>query len=191
MAEDIGVRAGFAFPVLIGNEVAAVLEFFCKEAVQPDENILEIMAQVGSQFGRILERKRAEEALWKSEARFRVVVNNSPAKIHIKDLDGRYLLVNRQARRLFGVTNEQASGKTTHDLFPPEIAAAFTEHDRSVLETGQAVEQEEEWPGEEGIRTYLTVKFPIFDTVGRINGVRGIGTDITERSVREDLSKGL
>ena len=38
MAEDIGVRAGFAFPVLIGNEVAAVLEFFCKEAVQLEPN---------------------------------------------------------------------------------------------------------------------------------------------------------
>lgn len=60
-AGDIGVKAGFAFPVLIGKEVAGVMEFFSAQAVEPDSEMLEIMAQIGTQLGRVIERKWAEE----------------------------------------------------------------------------------------------------------------------------------
>ncbi|HEX3034237.1 MAG TPA: sigma 54-interacting transcriptional regulator [Thermodesulfobacteriota bacterium] len=62
-ATDIGVRAGFAFPVLIGTEVVAVLEFFSENAVEPNEALLEVMAHIGTQLGRVIERRRAEDAL--------------------------------------------------------------------------------------------------------------------------------
>ncbi len=68
LAEDIGVKAGFAFPVLVGRSVAAVMEFFSTEAIEPDQHILEIMAQVGTQLGRVLERTQAEESLQQSQA---------------------------------------------------------------------------------------------------------------------------
>jgi signal transduction histidine kinase len=63
IATDIGVRAAFGFPVLIGKEVVAVLEFFSDLPVEPDEALLEVMANVGTQLGRVIERMRAEEAL--------------------------------------------------------------------------------------------------------------------------------
>jgi diguanylate cyclase (GGDEF)-like protein len=62
-ARAAGLRAAFAFPVLVGNDVAAVLEFFCERAADPDDSILRIMAQVGTQLGRVVERTRAEERL--------------------------------------------------------------------------------------------------------------------------------
>lgn len=62
-AEEIGVRAGFAFPVLAGSEVLAVLEFFSDKPAEPDDAILELMAQVGTQLGRVMERNRSEEQL--------------------------------------------------------------------------------------------------------------------------------
>ncbi|MEE8202070.1 MAG: PAS domain S-box protein [Candidatus Acidoferrales bacterium] len=61
LAKDIEVKAGFAFPVLVRTEVVAVLEFFSHEAVEPDEPLLEGMAQIGTQLGRVIERKRAEQ----------------------------------------------------------------------------------------------------------------------------------
>jgi signal transduction histidine kinase/CheY-like chemotaxis protein len=62
-ATDIGVRAAFGFPVLAGTEVVAALEFFSDKAVEPDESLLEVMAHIGTQLGRVVERKRAEAAL--------------------------------------------------------------------------------------------------------------------------------
>jgi signal transduction histidine kinase len=61
LAKNIGVKAGFAFPILIGDEIVGVMEFFSSEAVEPNSKLLEIMTQVGTQLGRVLERKRAEE----------------------------------------------------------------------------------------------------------------------------------
>jgi PAS domain S-box-containing protein len=62
-AREIGVRAGFAFPVLAGSQVHAVLEFFSDKPAEPDESVLELMAQVGTQLGRVIERTQAEEQL--------------------------------------------------------------------------------------------------------------------------------
>jgi len=71
LAKNIGVKAGFAFPILIGDEIVGVMEFFSSEAVEPDGKLLEIMAQVGTQLGRVLERKRAKEKIMRSKKQLR------------------------------------------------------------------------------------------------------------------------
>ena len=134
----------------------------------------------------ITESKRVDQALRESEVRFRAVVNNSPAKIHIKDAEGRYILINPLAEELFGVTEAKARGKTTYDIFPKDKADAFTMHDQGVIDAGKAVVGEEEWTLEDGVHTYLTVKFPIFDFAGKITGTGAIGTDITDRKHAEE-----
>src|SRR5262245_37633048 len=68
-AKEVGLRAAFAFPVLIGQDVVGVLEFFSADPSQPDEALLEVMAHVGTQLGRVIERKRSEEALLQNTAR--------------------------------------------------------------------------------------------------------------------------
>jgi signal transduction histidine kinase len=62
-ASRSGLRAAFAFPVLIASDTAAVYEFFCLQPSPPDEAVLRAMAQIGSVLGRAIERKRAEEQL--------------------------------------------------------------------------------------------------------------------------------
>ena len=62
-ARDLGRGGGFAVPVMVGREVAAVLEFFSAEIVEPDAGLLDLMMQVGTQLGRVIERAQAVEAL--------------------------------------------------------------------------------------------------------------------------------
>ena len=130
-------------------------------------------------FTDITELRQTEEALRKNEALLRAVIDYSPAKIHIKDVDGHYVLINKEAERLYGVTNEESRGKTPYDLFPKEVADAFMEHDRAAIVSGKAVEKEEELTSDDGVHTYLTVKFPIYD-LGGFSAVGAISTDITE-----------
>jgi len=66
-AAAVGLKAGFAVPVLVADEVVAVLEFFNTEPAKPDQRLLECMNQIGTQLGRVFERERAERA--KEEAR--------------------------------------------------------------------------------------------------------------------------
>ena len=60
-SRNLGVKAGFAFPILIREEVVAIMEFFSEEAAEPKEVLLEVMAHIGTQLGRVIERQRAEQ----------------------------------------------------------------------------------------------------------------------------------
>lgn len=133
----------------------------------------------------VTETRLRDQALRESEERFRAVVNYSPAKIHIKDAEGRYILINSLAAKLFGVTESDVRGKTTHEVFPEETADAFVAHDRQVMEGRTAVEQEEHWFHDGEVRTFLTIKFPILNDDGHVTGVGAMGTDISDRKRAE------
>jgi GAF domain-containing protein len=62
-ASHAGLRAAFAFPIKVRDEVPGVLEFFGEESSQPHPRFLEVISQVGVQLGRVVERMRAEEAI--------------------------------------------------------------------------------------------------------------------------------
>jgi signal transduction histidine kinase/CheY-like chemotaxis protein len=66
LATEISVKGAFGFPVLVGAEVVAVLEFFTHQAAELNEPLLEVMAQIGTQLGRVMERQRAEVQLRKT-----------------------------------------------------------------------------------------------------------------------------
>jgi PAS domain S-box-containing protein len=137
----------------------------------------------------LTDRKAVEDVIRADEARLRSILDNSPAVISLKDLEGRYVLVNRAWEQVYDVTNEQIVGRTNYDLLPMTrsshmsraIADQFARVDRQVIETGMPTEFEDPLPDGEDEKVFVTVKFPITDEHGRITGVGGITTDITER----------
>jgi PAS domain S-box-containing protein len=134
---------------------------------------------------------RAQRAAEEGHAQLMALIDNTSAVIYMRDLDGRYLLVNREYERLFDVRRERVLGQTDHDLFPPEIAAAFRANDLAAVARGTPVQMEEIAPGDDGPHNYITVKFPIFDSTGRPYAVCGISTDITDRTRAEEEVRRL
>ncbi|MET0415028.1 MAG: ATP-binding protein [Actinoplanes sp.] len=119
------------------------------------------------------------------------LIDHTSAVIYMRDADGRYLLVNREYERLFRLRREDIVGLTDHDLFPDPIADAFRANDRAAFARGEPVQMEEEAPGDDGLHTYVTVKFPLTDETGHSYAVCGISTDITERKRAEEEVRRL
>jgi PAS domain S-box-containing protein len=111
--------------------------------------------------------------------------------VYIKDQDGRYTLVNSRYEELFGIRNEEIQGKSDHDIFPKEIADQFRENDMRVFADGHPCQVEEQVPQTDGMRVYLSVKFPLYDEGGSVIRVCGISTDITELKRAQDQLRRL
>jgi PAS domain S-box-containing protein len=124
------------------------------------------------------ERRQAEAALRDNQALLQAIVDHAPALIYVKDLDGRYLLVNRQLAAGLGREPAAILGKSDRELLPRELADASRALDERAA-AGAVVEAEE--VGYDSSRTYLAVKAPLSDDSARIYATCGISTDITER----------
>ncbi len=134
----------------------------------------------------ITKQKEAEEKIRESQEFLEGIIDNSPALIFSKHLDGRYLIVNRQWCERLDLSKENTIGKTDHDLFPKDIADRFRENDHEVIEKGEPLEYEEAVIQDGTEHTYFSVKFPIFGPENKPYAVCGISTDITERKRMED-----
>jgi PAS domain S-box-containing protein len=137
-------------------------------------------------LGQIEER---DIALRQSEERLQSILDNATAVIYLKDSEGRYLLTNRYFDDLFNKEGVPLLGKTDHVLFPDDVAEAFRSNDDRVLAAGQPLEAEELIPQDDGIHTYLSVKFPLLNNAGIAYAVCGIATDITDRKRAEEALK--
>ncbi|WP_137817229.1 PAS domain S-box protein [Pseudomonas sp. 2FG] len=121
-----------------------------------------------------------------AEHQLRQIIDNSNAVIYVKDLQGRYRLVNRAFENLFQLSAAQVLGQTDHQLFPESMAASLRANDLNVAHLGQSREFEEQLQVGERASTYLSSKFPLFDAEGRVTAVCGISTDISDREKVED-----
>jgi PAS domain S-box-containing protein len=136
----------------------------------------------------VTDRKRSEEALRTSEQRLQAIVDNTTAVIFIKDLELRYLLVNREYERLFGIGREQVQGRTDFDFHPRDVAETLRANDRQVIEIGGPTQFEEVVPSKGSARHYVVVKFLLRDQADEPYAICGIATDITElKQAQEDL----
>ena len=157
----------------------------------------------------VTERKRAEEALKlaketlsryskdlerqvQSRSReIHSILKYTPAVVYIKDKECRYTLVNSRYEELFDVDNEAVRGKTDYDILPKGVADQFRASDLKVLKESRSFQENEHIPQTDGLHTYLSVKFPIYDESGDISGVCGILNDITALKKAQDQLRRL
>jgi PAS domain S-box-containing protein len=131
----------------------------------------------------IAEHKRMEQALRDSEAHYRALFEYLPIPAFTKDRDGRYTSCNAENHRYWSVS---PIGHTDAELLPPEVAAALRAVDLRVMETEDALTQEEYLANTPmGDRQVISRKVPLRDGSGDIVGILGAGLDITERRQME------
>lgn len=163
-------------------------------AVGADLVVLLLFGGVAVRTGRahLMARAAAELDAQASHNQLQKLIDNTAAVIYMKRIDsGRYLLVNREWERLFKVGRERVINLSDDGVFPPELAAQLRENDLWTAGQGRTVQFEETADTDAGPRTYVSVKFPVYDSKSEPYAVCGISTDITEWKQAENEARTL
>jgi PAS domain S-box-containing protein len=140
----------------------------------------------------VTDQRRAREQLIQSEQRMQEMIDNSPAVIWLKDLSGKYQMVNLGFEKLVGLHRDEVLGKTDLDLFTDkDVAQSFRNHDMLVVERGESLQVDEEFTVDGEKHTYVSVRFPLRDLRGNIHAIGSISTDITDRKAAEESMRQL
>ncbi|MGJ3237827.1 MAG: PAS domain S-box protein [Anaerolineae bacterium] len=134
----------------------------------------------------ITEQRVNQELLQEARDQLQGILDNSGTMIGLKNLDGRYILVNQEFANIFG-NGEKSSlfGKYDHEIFSDDVARILKSHDQAVFQNNRSLQFEENIVSDEGIRTYLTTRFLLNDNEGRPYGMCMIAKDITYRKLTE------
>lgn len=127
----------------------------------------------------ITEQKEAELALQESEARLRAILDGIPFSIFLKDLEGRYLHVNKTYLQQRGCKAEELFGKLDSELFASEEALEFRDQDQKVLQSPHPVSYERTFFRDGKRLTQWVTKFALRDQQGDPYAVCGVVVDIT------------
>lgn len=167
-------------------------EFFAEVQGIPfsENNCPVAMAVIRDVTDRVIAEREADN----SRENLRTVIDNSAAMMYQKDVDGRYMLINRYYEGLMGVRREEVVGRTDHELFSSDLADKLHGDDLRVIEAGEVLKLQQEFELDGGQHTFITIKVPLKDGEGRVESVFGISTDITalinaERERAEAQSK--
>jgi PAS domain S-box-containing protein len=142
----------------------------------------------------ITKHKKAEEGIQRERILLRTLIDNLPDTIYVKDTKGRKIIANRADVECIGLTSEEeVLGKTDLDLFNNDIGLRGYEDDMSILKTGEAITNREEYFLDKGgnKRWLQTTKIPVRDERGRIIRLLGIGHDITLRKESDEVLRKL
>ncbi len=137
------------------------------------------------------ESLEARSALRENNLFLTELIENNGALIYVKDLEGRYTLVNKKWEEVTGNSRSSVLGRTDVDLFPGEDGLEFRRLDMEAMRRGQVVEDEEALTGPEGERHFLSIKFPLRNPDGSVRGLCGISSDITQRKADEQRIREL
>ena len=127
-------------------------------------------------------RMKADARMQVQERQLRAVVDHTPALIYLKSLDHRFILTNKAVTRQFGRTFE---GHYDYDLFPQHEADALHAWEQKIMAAGEPQTFEETLDTPQGLRQFLTVKFPLRGDDDAVIGVGGVSQDITDRVCTE------
>src|SRR6185437_14696589 len=193
IAKQEGLHAAFGFPIVLGREVLGVIEFFSREIRQPDQELLNVLATIGSQIGQFIERKRAEMALRDSEEgvrrrekELRDILETIPA-MTVRGLpDGTDVCSGKRLVEYSGRSAEKARRSGWKATAHPDDVDEHVSIWRSSLVSGEPIEVETRFRSADGeYRWFLARAAPLRDDQGNILNWYEVLTDIEDRKRAE------
>ncbi len=194
-AEDLNADLDYLHQVLAGEIATYSME---KRYIRKDRSLqwvnltVSLVREVSGEakyFISVIEdingRKKAEAAQQQSNNILRSVIESTSDVVFVKDIWGRYVIINSTGARWLSKPIEEIIGKDDSELFPPEIALKLMEADRKMMLAGETLTYEEDIPESGIMRTLLTTKCPWRDAEGTVIGVVGIARDISDRKATE------
>jgi PAS domain S-box-containing protein len=138
-----------------------------------------------------LVRKMTEEKLNQEQYLIDALLNNLPDHVYFKDLESRFIRINKAQAQFFGLNETaQAVGKTDFDFFTLEHAQQAYDDEQNIIRTGQLLSLEEKETHHNRSDTWVsTIKLPLCDLKGIIIGTFGISRDITKHKQAEEEIK--
>lgn len=127
-----------------------------------------------------VERKLAEQALRMSQAQLQAILDHTNAVIYIHDLEGRFLLVNKQFEKLFHKNSEEVVGRKAHDFLSKTVADKMFENQVALLDTREPQTTEIIIPDRNNYIYYISNSFPLVNTFNVPYAIGVIAADITE-----------
>ncbi len=147
--------------------------------------------KVGSGLGiissDITDRIKAQKAVSRTKQQLQDMFDNSPNAVYTRDLEGRFLFVNKVWYERTGLKHEEVIGKTPNELFKNRYVELWEENEKTVLSEGEARQFEE--VGATTGRNYLATKFLLKDENGKPYALCNTSIDITDRKIIEDALK--
>ncbi len=137
VAEELGLQGALAFPLTVGDEVVAVLEFFSEEEEPPDDEFLATLTSVGMQLSRVAERERVRRSLEASEEQYRSLKESAADGIVIINSEGEVTDWNQGATEIFGYEKEEILGRPVEVLLPDQHKEAYRRDMERVNRTGE------------------------------------------------------
>ena len=167
------------FPVLVVLMAANIA------LTQLEIAALAVLLSLATSYARLMlthgELRRSTEALRDHHQLLNAIIEGTTAATYVKDLQGRYLLMNSAGAALLGRSAAEILGKDDVALLPPESAQRIIARDRQTVASGVVQTYEEEITVEGVTRTYLSTKGPFRDAQGRVVGLVGSSLDVTDR----------
>ncbi len=118
VAAKAGLRSALAFPIVLASRTLGVMAFLTHRVTEPDEDLLQLFASLGSQIGQFMERKKAEEALREANEFGKQVINGAQAGIIVYGREGRIAVWNPFMEQVTGYRSEEVLGRPAIEVFP-------------------------------------------------------------------------
>lgn len=186
----LGLKGAWSVPIRGSDgSVLGTLGTYFREVRRPEEREMQVVGVLAETAGLAIEKLAARERLAAltreaihREGLFAAVASTTPDLVYVFDLQHRFTYANASLLKLWGITRDDAMGKTCLELGYPVWEAEL--HDREideVVRTKKFIKGEGEYAGNRGAEVFEYIFSPIFNASGEVEAVAGMARDITER----------